>query len=71
MCCILPLHESRKTGLRPPSVGGSAAAADPLAGSAEWDPNTVTPDETNLGGKLTGKVEFTFAEGSRWHSPDL
>ena len=22
-------------------------------------------------GKLTGKVEFTFAEGSRWHSPDL
>lgn len=45
------------------SGSAAAAAADPLAGSAEWDPNTVTPDETNLGGKLTGKVALITGSG--------
>ena len=43
--------------------GAAAAAANPLAGSAEWDPNTVTPDETNLGAKLTGKVALVTGSG--------
>ena len=41
----------------------SSAAADPLAGSAEWDPDTVTPAETNLGMQLTGKVALITGSG--------
>lgn len=45
------------------AAAAAAAAADPLAGSAEWDPNTVTPNETNLGAKLTGKVALITGSG--------
>ena len=40
-----------------------ASADNPLAGSAEWDPDTVTPAATNLGVKLTGQVG---AKPQRW-----
>ena len=58
---LLPLRQSSLRGCaRAPQ---KASADNPLAGSAEWDPDTVTPAATNLGVKLTGQVG---AKPQRW-----
>ena len=59
---LLPLRQ--QSSLRGCARAPQKASADnPLAGSAEWDPDTVTPAETNLGVKLTGQVG---AKPQRW-----
>ena len=51
------------SALQKKGAAAAATAANPLAGSAEWDPNTVTPTETNLGAPLTGKVALVTGSG--------
>lgn len=53
----------KKAASKKKATSAAASTADPLAGSAEWDPDTVTPDLTNLGTKLTGKVALITGSG--------
>lgn len=45
------------------SAAATASGGDPLAGSAVWDPNTVTPTETALSASLVGKVALVTGSG--------